>query len=63
MHVRQSDIIVASPIGLRMIVKSKGDKGRETDFLTSIEMVCIDQVCAPRMCLVMHLTECVCACV
>ena len=38
-----ADIIVASPLGLRMIVKSDTEKSRETDFLSSVEVVLIDQ--------------------
>ena len=30
--------------GLRMIVKSETDKSRETDFLSSVEMLVIDQL-------------------
>ena len=45
-----SDLIVASPLGLRMITGSAGDsvKAREYDFLSSIELLIIDQfdVCA-----------------
>jgi U3 small nucleolar RNA-associated protein 25 len=36
-----ADILVASPLGLRMIVKSETDKARETDFLSSIEVLLV----------------------
>lgn len=38
-----SDILVASPLGLRMIVGSEGDKKKEYDFLSSVEVVVLDQ--------------------
>lgn len=38
-----SDILVASPLGLRMIIGSAGDKNREFDFLSSIECCIVDQ--------------------
>lgn len=39
-----ADVIVASPLGLRLIVKAEGDRGREHDFLSSVEMMVVDQV-------------------
>jgi U3 small nucleolar RNA-associated protein 25 len=41
-----ADVIVASPLGLRLIVKAEGDRGREHDFLSSVEMLVVDQVLA-----------------
>ena len=37
-----SDIIIASPIGLRMVIGGKGEK-QDYDFLSSIELLIIDQ--------------------
>jgi len=39
----QSDIIVASPLGLRMIVGAEGDESRDFDFLAGLELVILDQ--------------------
>ena len=38
-----SDIIIASPLGLRLVVGVEGDKDRDSDFLASIEVLILDQ--------------------
>ncbi|CAB3245744.1 unnamed protein product [Arctia plantaginis] len=38
-----SDIIVTSPLGLRMIVGAEGEEDRDYDFLASIEILVMDQ--------------------
>lgn len=39
-----SDIIIASPLGLRLIVGAEGESERDFDFLSSIEILILDQV-------------------
>lgn len=38
-----SDIIIASPLGLRMIIGAEGEEQADADFLSSIEVVILDQ--------------------
>lgn len=38
-----ADIIISSPLGLRMIVGAEGEAERDYDFLASLEMVILDQ--------------------
>lgn len=38
-----SDILIASPLGLRMIIGAPGEKERDYDFLASIELMILDQ--------------------
>ncbi|XP_022188603.2 digestive organ expansion factor homolog [Nilaparvata lugens] len=38
-----SDIIVASPLGLRVIIGAEGESERDYDFLASIELLILDQ--------------------
>ncbi|XP_022164536.1 digestive organ expansion factor homolog [Myzus persicae] len=38
-----SDIIIASPLGLRMIIGAEGESSRDYDFLSSVEVLMFDQ--------------------
>lgn len=38
-----SDVIIASPLGLRLVVGAEGDKKRDFDFLASVEVLILDQ--------------------
>ncbi|XP_034833734.1 U3 small nucleolar RNA-associated protein 25 homolog isoform X2 [Maniola hyperantus] len=38
-----SDILIASPLGLRMIVGAEGEDDRDYDFLASVELLVLDQ--------------------
>ena len=47
-----SDIIITSPLGLRLVTGVEGQGGKtDTDFLSSIEMLIVDQAEVPRHCL------------
>ena len=44
----QSDIIVASPLRLRMTIENDGEATGDSAFLSSLEVLILDQVCSPN---------------
>jgi len=54
----KSDIIVCSPLGLRMVVGSREEKNRDFDFLSSVDIAVFDRADALRMQNWNHLQEC-----
>lgn len=38
-----SDLVIASPLGLRQVIGAEGDKDRDFDFLSSVEILVIDR--------------------
>jgi hypothetical protein len=45
----KSDLLIASPLGLRQITGAEGDRKREFDFLSSVEVCILDRADALRM--------------
>lgn len=38
-----ADLILASPLGLKTVIGAEGDRKRDFDFLSSVEVVIVDQ--------------------
>ncbi|CEP61356.1 rRNA-binding ribosome biosynthesis protein UTP25 LALA0_S03e01024g [Lachancea lanzarotensis] len=53
----QSDIIVCSPLGLQLIIENTDKKKRQDDFLSSIELLVIDQLHSIEFQNVLHLSS------
>ncbi|SCU88608.1 LADA_0E11122g1_1 [Lachancea dasiensis] len=53
----QSDIIVCSPLGLQLILENTDKKKRQDDFLSSIELLVIDQLHSIEFQNVLHLSS------
>ena len=46
---QQADVLIASPLGLRQITGASGDRKRDFDFLSSIEVCIVDRADVLRM--------------
>ncbi|KAF2150596.1 DUF1253-domain-containing protein [Myriangium duriaei CBS 260.36] len=55
----QADILICSPLGLRRIIANSDPKKRDSDFLSSIEILLLDQVHAMQAQNWAHVTYCV----
>ncbi|SCV00876.1 LAME_0G12574g1_1 [Lachancea meyersii CBS 8951] len=53
----QSDIIICSPLGLQLIIENTDKKKRQDDFLSSIELLVIDQLYSIEFQNVLHLSS------
>ncbi|SCU89753.1 LAFA_0E20604g1_1 [Lachancea sp. 'fantastica'] len=53
----QSDIIICSPLGLQLIIENTDKKKRQDDFLSSIELLVIDQLHSIEFQNVLHLSS------
>ncbi len=52
-----SDVIIASPLGLHLVIGDTGERERDADFLSSIELLIVDQADVYAMQNWEHVTE------